>query len=49
MLALALDQRSAADELGLGPGDQVTLAQLTDDGDRGAAAGMTSPVTLRAR
>ena len=30
MLALVLDQRSAADDLGLGPGDQVTLAPLGD-------------------
>ena len=48
MLALVLDQRSAAAELGLGAGDQVTLVQLTD-GASGAAAGVTSPVTMRAR
>ena len=48
MLALVLDQRSAAAELGLGAGDQVTLAQLTDGGSD-AAGGMTSPVTMRAR
>jgi S-adenosyl-L-methionine hydrolase (adenosine-forming) len=45
MLALVLDQRSASAELGIGPGDQVTLAQLTD----GPARGTTSPVTMRAR
>lgn len=30
MLALSLDRRSAADELGLGAGDSVTLSPLTD-------------------
>ncbi|MAT05672.1 MAG: hypothetical protein CL424_11585 [Acidimicrobiaceae bacterium] len=30
MLALAMDQRSAADELGVGPGDQVVLRDLGD-------------------
>jgi S-adenosyl-L-methionine hydrolase (adenosine-forming) len=45
MLALVLDQRSAAAELGIGAGDQVTLAHLTD----GAASSVTSPVTMRAR
>jgi hypothetical protein len=45
MLALVLDQRSAAAELGLGAGDQVTLAPLSD----GQPIGTTSPVTMRAR
>jgi hypothetical protein len=45
MLALVLDQRSAAMDLGIGPGDQITLAPLTD----APPTGMTSPVTLRAR
>jgi S-adenosyl-L-methionine hydrolase (adenosine-forming) len=45
MLALVLDQRSAAAELGLGAGDQVTLAPLPD----GQTIGLTSPVTMRAR
>ena len=45
MLALVQDQRSAAAELGLGAGDQVTLAPLPD----GQPTGLTSPVTLRAR
>ncbi len=45
MLALVLDQRSAAMELGIGPGDQITLAPLTD----ASPAGATSQVTLRAR
>jgi S-adenosylmethionine hydrolase len=45
MLALVLDQRSAAMDLGVGAGDQVTLAPLTD----APATGTTSPVTLRPR
>jgi S-adenosylmethionine hydrolase len=45
MLALVLDQRSAASDLGIGAGDQITLAPLTD----GAPAGATSAVTIRAR
>ncbi len=48
MLALVLDQRSAAAELGLGAGDQVTLAQLTD-GPTEPTGSVTSPVTMRAR
>jgi S-adenosylmethionine hydrolase len=48
MLALVLDQRSASAELGLGPGDQVTLVQLTE-GRPDAADGVTSPVAMRAR
>ena len=42
MLALAMDQRSAADELDLASGDQVTLTPAAD-GD----AGVTQPVTIR--
>jgi S-adenosylmethionine hydrolase len=45
MLALALDQRSAASDLGIGPGDQITLSPLAD----GAPSGATSAVTIRAR
>ena len=45
MLALVLDQRSAAADLGIGAGDQVTLSPLAD----GPAPGQTSPVTMRAR
>ena len=45
MLALSLDRRSAADELGIGPGDQVVLEPFADDEAR--ARGTTSPVTLR--
>jgi S-adenosylmethionine hydrolase len=48
MLALVLDQRSAASDLGIGPGDQITLARLTEGG-LVDASGVTSPVTLRAR
>ncbi len=40
LLAVAMDQRSAADELGLDVGDQVTLTASDDDG-------VTQPVTLR--
>ena len=45
MLALVLDQRSAAAELGIGAGDQVTLAQLTG----GPTGGVTIPVAMRGR
>lgn len=45
MLALVLDQRSAAAELGIGAGDQVTVAPLLE----APAGGATSPVTLRSR
>jgi S-adenosyl-L-methionine hydrolase (adenosine-forming) len=44
MLALVLDRRSAAEELVLVTGDQVTLAPLAE-GDRGP--GSSSPVALR--
>lgn len=40
LLAVAMDQRSAADELGLDVGDQVTLTASGDEG-------ITQPVTLR--
>jgi hypothetical protein len=50
MLALALDRRSAAEELGIGPGEQVVLIPIPDD-DAGAgptdASPVVSPVTLR--
>lgn len=45
MLALVLDQRSAAADLGIGAGDQITLSPLAD----GPGPGQTSPVTMRAR
>ncbi|MDO8391462.1 MAG: SAM-dependent chlorinase/fluorinase [Actinomycetota bacterium] len=44
MLALVLERRSLADELGLGPGDQVTIAPLAEGA---AGAGVAVPVTLR--
>ena len=43
MLAIAMDQRSAADELGIAAGDQVTI---TDLGDEPVAA---TPITLGRR
>lgn len=47
MLALALDRRSAAQELGIAAGDQVVISRL-DDGAGSADAGHpASPVTLR--
>jgi S-adenosyl-L-methionine hydrolase (adenosine-forming) len=50
MLALVLDQRSAAAELGIGPGDAVTLAPLAETpGSETPSGGVTSPVTMRAR
>lgn len=45
LVALVLDQRSAAAELGVGPSHAVTLTSL-DDGD-GTDAGAVSPVQLR--
>ena len=51
MLAVVLDRRSAAEEVGLAAGSAVTLAPLDPDdpdGD-GAPPGVTSPVTLRGR
>lgn len=43
MLALVLDRRSAAEELAVGTGDQITLSPLAE----GGGAGVTSPVVLR--
>lgn len=43
MLALCLDRRSAAEELALGPGDQVTLVPLDDEP---APEPGTTPVSL---
>jgi S-adenosylmethionine hydrolase len=48
MFAIAMDQRSAAAELGLDAGDQVTLTPAVDDAGPGTTAGPTSqPVELR--
>ncbi len=44
LLAVAMDQRSAAEELGLAAGDQVTLLP-GDDGEQ--SVGVTQPVSLR--
>lgn len=46
MLAVCLDQRSAADELGLAAGDQVTLVAL-DDGQ--AQSAVSTPVSFGRR
>jgi S-adenosylmethionine hydrolase len=47
MLAVCLDQRSAAEELGLGPGDQVTITPLEGPGP--TAAPTPTPVSFRPR
>ena len=44
MLALVLDRRSAAEELGVAAGDQVTLSPLPADA---GPVGVTTPITLR--
>jgi S-adenosylmethionine hydrolase len=44
LLAIALDRRSAADELGLGTGDAVHLSVI-DDGSQ-AAPGVTTPIAF---
>jgi hypothetical protein len=46
MLALAMQRRSAADELGVVAGDQVVLSPFADDVP---PAAVTSPVVLRSR
>lgn len=46
MLALVVDRRSAADELQLAPGDQVTVTPLTDGGAGGATGAVSTPVSL---
>lgn len=52
MVALSCNQRSAADELQIGVGTQVTLGAVDDDGARsgdrtGSDDAVTTPVTLR--
>ncbi len=47
MLALALDQRSAAAELSLAQGDPVIVAGLDEQETGAALGGVTSPVELR--
>ena len=46
MLALALDRRSAAEELAIGPHDQVVLEMVADD-NLSPSAPVVSPVNLR--
>jgi S-adenosylmethionine hydrolase len=47
MLSIAVDRGSAADELGVRAGDQVTLAPVDDGDDEGT--GITTAVTLGSR
>ena len=47
MLALALDRRSAAEELGIAAGDQVRITRLEPGGAGSAVGPVTSPVELR--
>jgi len=48
MFAIAMDQRSAAAEIGLDAGDQVTMTPAVDDTGRSATAGAAGqPVELR--
>lgn len=47
MLALALDRRSAAEELRIAAGDQVRLTRLEPGGADSAVGPVTSPVELR--
>jgi S-adenosyl-L-methionine hydrolase (adenosine-forming) len=44
LVSIAVDRASAADDLGLGTGDEVILASLDD---AGAPAGIITPVTLK--
>ena len=41
LLTIAVDRGSAADELGIGTGDEVVLAPLGDDAPRGQAVAVT--------
>jgi hypothetical protein len=50
LVSIALDRRSAAEELRLAPGDTVVLERLEDGGGgAGNVGGVTTPVTLRPR
>jgi S-adenosyl-L-methionine hydrolase (adenosine-forming) len=49
LLSVALDRRSAADELGLAAGDAVRLVRLDDLGDDGDGGPGTTPVALSPR
>jgi len=46
LLAVALDRRSAADELSLGAGDGVHLVRLDDDAPRSGPTGASTPVAF---
>jgi S-adenosylmethionine hydrolase len=46
MLSIAVDRGSAADELHVTAGDQVTLAPVDDDGDDVVSRGISTAVTL---
>jgi S-adenosylmethionine hydrolase len=46
LLSVALDRRSAADELGVGAGTEVILESLDDEGDEGDAVSISTPVDL---
>jgi S-adenosylmethionine hydrolase len=47
MLALACDRRSAAEELRVGPGDQITLEPVSDGERVQPSAPISQPVSLR--
>lgn len=50
LVSIAVDRSSAADELGIGTGDEVVLVPITDDegdGEDRRAVGVAAPVTLR--
>jgi hypothetical protein len=44
LVTVAVDRGSAADELGIGTGDEVVLVPIPDDG---RPIGVVAPVTLR--
>jgi hypothetical protein len=46
MLALCLDRRSAAEELQIGPSDQVVLEAVTES-EGAVSTSVSSPVNLR--
>jgi len=48
LLAIAVDRASAAEELGIGEGDAVTLEPIADD-DAGPGEGQSTPVALGRR
>lgn len=48
LVSIAFDRTSAAEELGIGTGDEVILVSLDDD-DAPARSGVVTPVTLKER